>query len=638
MFDLFRSRAKAVRYLMTALLLMVALSMVAYLVPGGTGSDAQEQVIAKIGGEQLTAREVQLSIQAALRNKQAPPEMVQHYVPQYIDQMITERALAFQAGRMGFDVTEADTAFVIRSMLPNIFAGGQFNKDVYQMFLQQQNLTIPEFEANVRKQVLMTKLRNLVLEGVVVTPQEVEAEYRRRNEKVKLEYIEFSSDKFRSQVKVSPEEIQDHFNKNRGNYRVNEKRSFDLLVIDEERVAATTNPTDLQVRRAYEDGRDRYRIPERVRVRHILIKTAEKPKEEIPKLEAKANDLLKQIKGGADFAELAKKNSEDPGSAAKGGELDWVARGQTVANFESAAFTLKPKELSGVVKTEYGFHIIQVLEKQEARMRPFEEVKGELAAELKKQMVGERLQTVGDQMRADLVKAPSDAEGIAKKYGAGFYRVEKAGPGDPLQEVGVVREVEEAVFAVDKGAATPLLSANNKLLAAVVREVVPARPAELNEVENQIRSEVESNKAQTVAQQKAKEAAEKIKAGADLKVVAKAMGIEIKIAPEFGRDGAAEGIGQATYLEEAFAKPVGAIVGPVTVTGRIFITRVAGKADADMSKLPEQRETLVTALKGRKARERQELFEDGILTELIREGKVKINQDVINRLVASYRG
>ena len=143
MFDLFRSRDKAVRYLLGAVLGIVALSMVVTLIPGyGTPSSAPEQVVAEIGKEQLTIRQVQQQLQNLTRNRQIPQEMVQHYVPQLIDQMITERAVAYQAERMGFRITEEDVARAIRSMLTQLFPTGEFDKAVYSRFLAQQGLTI----------------------------------------------------------------------------------------------------------------------------------------------------------------------------------------------------------------------------------------------------------------------------------------------------------------------------------------------------------------------------------------------------------------------------------------------------------------------------------------------------------------
>jgi peptidyl-prolyl cis-trans isomerase D len=538
---------------------------------------------------------------------------------------------------MGFEVTEEEVANAIKSMLPNLFQSG-FNKQAYEAFLSQQNLTIPEFEANVRKNLLLLKLQNLALEGVVVTPAEIEQEFRKRNERVKIEFMEFNADKVKAQVKVTPDEIQAYYAKSKASFRTPEKRSFDLLVVDEAKISASINVPESDLRRAYSASMDRYRTPERVKVRHILVMTQGKPAAEIPKLEAKANELLKQVKSGADFAELAKKNSDDPGSAPKGGDLDWVVRGQMVKPFEDAVFSLKPKEIGGVVKTEYGFHIVQVLEKEEARLKPFEEVKDELAKERKRQLSTTQVDSLAEQARAALTKNPQQGQQIAQQLNIGYHHVEKAGPSDPIQEIGISAELETALTGLAKGAVTPIIAAGNKLVVAAVTEVHPARPAELPEVENQIRDTLSRNKAIELVQQRAKEAFDKVKQpGADFGQVAKSVGAEVKSPPDFDREGQIEGMGTASQLHDAFDKEVGSILGPFNMGDRVFVARLTGKTVADLTKLPAEREPLVIALKSKKARDRKDLFEDHVVSELIKDGKVKLNQEAIKRLVANYR-
>ena len=175
MFDLFRSRDKAVRYLLGVLLGVVALSMVITMVPGfgSETSSPSELVVAEVGREKITVPQVQALMQNLIRSRRVPPEMVQHYVPQLIDQMITERAVAYQAERMGFRVTDADVANAIRSMLPQM-AGPNFDRAAYIGYLQQQGLTVDEFEHNIRTNLLLLKLQNIALEGAIVTPSEVE--------------------------------------------------------------------------------------------------------------------------------------------------------------------------------------------------------------------------------------------------------------------------------------------------------------------------------------------------------------------------------------------------------------------------------------------------------------------------------
>ncbi len=641
MFDLFRSRAKLVRYTLGALLTLVAISMVVTLIPGwGSMPLERDQPVAEIGEEVLTQREVHLQVQAAMRNQAFPREMAYLYVPQLIDQMITERALAYEAERLGFRVTEADVAQTIRSLLPQLYQDGKFvGQELYASYLAQQNLTIPEFEANVRKQMLLTRLQNLAAEGAIVTPEEIEREYRRRNSKIKLEYIVIPTNKLRAEVKVTPEEIQAHFTVNRALFQIPEKRSFDVLLIDELKVGERIQVPEDELRRAYQANLDSYRVPERVHVRHILLKTTEKPKEEVPKIRARAEELLKQLRGGGDFAELARKNSEDTGSAANGGDLGWIVRGQTVKAFEDTAFSLKPNELSGVIATEYGFHILQVLGKEQARLKPFEEVKDQLARDLKRQRVFDLMQKLADEAVAELNRAPQQSAQIAARLGLPLIKVERAARGEAIPGLPTgSAQIHDAVAGLAPGRATPPIQIeNNKLAVAVLREVLPSRQAELSEVESQVREQVFNRKLGELVERRAREIMENARAaGGDLKKVAQASGFEFRTTQEFGPDGAADGIGPASSVAEGFLKQVGELFGPVAVGDSRFICKVAARTAPDMSRLAEQRQAILTELKSRKARVRAELFIDSIRTRLVREGKVKIHEDVIRRLTASY--
>lgn len=643
MFDLFRSREKSVRYLLGALLTLVALSMVITLIPGfgsgvGSGSD---QIVAEIGKDVVTMREVQLGLQDTIRARQLPPELVSMYVPQIINQLVVDRAMAFEAERMGFKVTDEDVAQAIQQTIPMLYQDGKFvGKDLYAQYLSQQNMSIADFEKNMRQRVLLRKLQNLVLEGMVVTPAEIEREFRERNEKVALEYVMMTAAQATAEVKVTPLEIETQYNSNKPQYRVPEKRDFDLLLIDEKEIAAQMQLNDDELRKVYDLNREQYRVPERVKVRHILIKTADKSKEEQAKLRAKAEDLLKQIKAGADFGKLARENSEDPGSKDKGGDLDWVARGQTVKNFEQAAFTLKPKQLSDVITTEYGFHILQVMEKEDARLKPFEEVKAEIAKERQKQAVYDRMQAAAEQARALLLKNHSTAAQVAESLKIQHFAVTKNGRGDPYPLAGLNTDLDDAIFDAQKGGVTGVVQLSESRLAlAVVKEVHPARQAELAEVEAQIRQELINKKASELLVSRTATAMQLVRTvGGDLNKLAKELKLTVKKAPEFGRDGSAEGIGAASYLEEAFRRNVGDIFGPVNVGGNNFICKVVAKTPADMGKLAEQRADLLMKIKSRKAQERKDLFEDGLLTALIRQGKVKLHKDTIQRIAESYKG
>jgi len=640
MFDIFRSRDKAVRTTLTVMLGLVALSMVAYLVPGGVGGDSggAEPIVAQVCDDKITLREVQGQLQNALKNKAFPMQMIQNYIPEFVNQFVSERATACQGSDMGLRISEEEVANAIKSMLPNIFQGG-FNKELYAGFLAQQNLDIPTFEANVRKQMLVVKMRNLVMEGVLVTADEIEGEYRRRNEKIKIDYVTFAADKFKGQVTLSPADIQTFFNANRAMFKTPEKRSFDLLVASEEKIGATIDVSDAILRQVYSSAGDRFRTGERVRVRHILLKTTEKSADDIKKIEAKANDLLKQIKGGADFAKLATENSDDPGSKDKGGEYGWMAKGQTVPAFEASAFSLKKDEISNPIKTEYGYHIIQVLDREDPKVQGFDDVKGELATELRRQQVQPRLEAAAEQARAELVKNPKDAAAIAAKYNLSHYAVQEARAGDPLQEIGGAQDFSSALFALPAvgGVTNAIVAGNNKLAIGVLTGITAPRPSELGEVETAIRNQLTEQKSFELLTAKQKEVEALVKSNADLKAIAKAVGGEVKTSTEFTRDGAAEGVGSGTYFADLFGKAPGAMTGPHNISGQVVVARLNAKSDADMSKMAADRINLVTGIKGRKGKERLDLFEDGLVNRLIDKGKIKINQDVIRRLIDSYR-
>lgn len=644
MFDLFRSRDRLVRWFLSGLLLIVALSMVTYLIPSGsTGSRAADEgIIATIGGDQVTARQAMLILQAALRGRSLPPEMIGFYAPQMIESIITERAMAYEARRLGLQVTDEQTAEALRTNYPTFFPEGKFvGKDIYAATLAQRNLTIQDFEADVARQVLVSRLRNIVTAGTVVTPAEVESEFRHRNEKIKIEYVKLSPEKFHAEAKPADGEVRDYFNRNRAAYSTPEKRSYAILVIDQNRLEQSLNPSDSDLEKVYNADKDKYRTPERVKVRHILLKTTGKPAAEETKIKAKAEDLLTKIKGGADFAKLAKENSEDPGSAAKGGDLDWIVRGQTVKPFEEAAFSLKPGETSGLIKTVYGYHILQVQDKQDAHLKTFEESKPEILAAWKKERVGRMVRDISDKAYDALRKNPLHPEQVANQFNLPTPAIAgKAGLNDPLPEVGVNRDFQQSIAALKKGEVSQPVQVNPvKVAMAVVTDVFPAHPAPFEEAQAKISATLEKNKLDQLLQKKAADLANRAKSlNGDLAKAAAEMGFEVKTSNEFNRQEAIEGLGPATTVTEAFGKPAGALFGPLAIPdGSRIVGRLAARVPPPASTMAGQMQGVREELKQKKQQERVRLFEDGLRDRLTKEGKIKVHQDAIQRVISNYR-
>lgn len=644
MFDLFRSREKSVRYLLGALLGLVALSMVITLVPGyggGWGSSSGDAtVLAEVGSEKITATEVRQFLARELRGNQIPKGMEQFYLPMIVQQLVGRKAIAYQAERMGLKVTDEQLAKIVQSLLPQLWEGGKFaGKDMYAQMLSQQNMTIPMFESLLRADSLRSRLEALAVEGIVVTPAEIETEYRRRNDKIKVAYFGISQDLFKNKITVTPAEVQEFFNQNRKNYSLPEKKSYLIFPIEDAKIAATIQISDADLQRVYAQQQERFRTPERVHARHILLKTTDKSPAEIAVIEKKAQDLLKQARGGADFAALATKNSEDTGSAVKGGDLDFLTHGQTVPEFDKAAFSMKPGQISDLVKTMYGFHIIKVETKEDARLRPFTEVRNELAVETSRGQVFEKMQRIADQIRAALVKSTPEAEKIAAANGITPVRAEKAAPGDPIQEVGISPQFNDGVAGLPRNGVSPIIQiGQNKLVVAQVVEIFPTRPAEFTDVEKQVREAMLTKKGQDMAQQKIAEATSKLKSvNGDLAGLAKQMGAELKTSELINREGAITGLGAATSAEEGFSKNTGDVFGPIVTPSGTFYCKVVEKQASDLVQLATQRADMLFQIKSRRSRERAELFADGVVQSLIKQKKVKIYEDNVKKLVATYR-
>src|SRR5688572_8304130 len=220
-------------------------------------------------------------------------------------------------------------------------------------------------------------------------------EYRKRNEKVKLQVVAMNAEQFRSQVTVSDAEVASHFDSKKAEYRVGEQRKIKYLLLDRDQARQKVNVPPADVQRYYNSNIGQYQTAEQVRASHILLNTAGKDEAAVRK---QAESLLAQARAGADFAELAKKFSEDEGSKVTGGDLNYFGRGRMVPEFEAAAFTIAPGQISVLVKTQYGFHIIKVVDKRAAVTQTMEVVRPQIQQLLASQIADQQITDRAEQL------------------------------------------------------------------------------------------------------------------------------------------------------------------------------------------------------------------------------------------------
>jgi peptidyl-prolyl cis-trans isomerase D len=652
MFNLFRSREKSVRIVLGGVLLVVAASMLLYLVPSYNtgGAPSSENVVADVGGEEITVADVRKLIDSTLKGKQMPPEVLPNYIPRMVDEMITDRALEYQARRMGFQVTDQDLATTVRQMLPaDLFPNGKFaGKEAYAMVLAQRNLSIEEFEADVRRQILIHRLIDVAIEGSIVSELEIEQTFKGRNEKIKIQYVKLLADSYKKEVEPSVEELRNYFNTHTNRYQAPGKRRLAVLYLDQAKLEESLTPSDNDLRTMYAQGQEQFRVPERVKVRHILLLTKGKPASDEPKIKAQADDILKQVKGGAKFSDLVEKYSEDPGSKANApgrepglepGEY-WVERnGQMVPEFETAAFALKPGQ-SDVIKTTYGYHVFQVVEHEQGRLKPFEEVKGDLAKQWKTQRASAIMQIASDRAEGALRADPTHPEKVAADLHMQLIRVDDYNPGQAMPEIGVNPDFDRSVENLKPGEVSQaVVLPPNKLALAELTEVTPPRQKTFDEVQAQLHDEVVQGRVANALQKHAQALYEKAREmNNDLEKAAKSMGLEVKTSEEFTRSGFVKELENtsANYFQQGFRLPEGSVFGPIPLGSGTVVAKVIAHVAADMSELPPQRSKIRDDIKSKKAEERNNLFEAGVVTELERQGKIKKHQDVIDRIISVY--
>jgi peptidyl-prolyl cis-trans isomerase D len=363
------------RILLGAVVLVLGGSMLLYLVPQApTTGEVSTDTVAKIGDASVTVQDIRQQLDQLERGNPTSKLIETYYAQQILQSLVFQKEIEYEAQRLGITVSDQERADRIRQLLPTAFQGGAFvGIDQYTAQVQQGfQMTVPLFEERIRELVIEEKFRKLVTDGISVGPDELQEGFRYKNEKVKLDYALIKPDDLEAKITPTDAEIKDAYEKNKSKYQVPERRSVRYGIVDVNQIRQSIKITDDALKIQYQQNIQQYQVPNQVHVEHILFMTVNKTDAEVEEIKKKAEDVLKQAKKGAKFEELAKKYSEDPGSKDKGGDLSWIRQGQTVPEFEKTAFSLAPEQISDLVKTQYGFHIIKVLEKETAHTKPFE--------------------------------------------------------------------------------------------------------------------------------------------------------------------------------------------------------------------------------------------------------------------------
>jgi peptidyl-prolyl cis-trans isomerase D len=624
-------------------LALVVLAFIALYFPSfidtgnGTTIASSSDVVASVNGKDIKGVDFQRRYQSQIQAYQQQygggvNEQLLRQLgidQQILQQMVDEQAALTEAERQGIKVSDEELAQQIFS-IPGLQENGRFiGEQKYEQLLaaQQPPMTKAEFEENLRRSMMIDKLRAALTDWMAVSDPDLEREYKNRNEKAKLQVVALTADKFRDKVTVTDADIASYYDAHKAEYRKGEQRKIRYLLIDRDQLRAKTTISPQDVENYYNSNVQQFQTPEQVRASHILLKTDGKNEADVRK---QAEDILKQAKApGADFAALAKKYSEDDGSKENGGDLDYFPKGRMVPEFEQAAFSMQPGQISDLVKSQFGFHIIKVVDHKPASTRSLDEVRAQIQETLSNQRVDQQITDRTRDLDARITK-PSDLDTIAKESGvtvaeSGFFARDEPVPG-----LGPAPELVNAAFTQKDGTVSNALqSPRGPVYLTVTGKKDPYVP-QLSEVKDRVRDDVIKIRAAELSKQKAGEVASTLRSAKDFAAAAKAQGLEAKDTQLITRGSPLPDIGVSPDADKAaFTLPVGSVSDPIATPSGTVIVRVAERQDVTPQAFRAAKETFRTQLLA----ERRDMFFASYMAKAKQNMKIQVNNDAVRRVL-----
>ena len=476
---------------------------------------------AKVNGERIPLEVVrkawqdrQGQLEQALRN-QLPEELVKSEQQRLLDDYIRRELVLQQAHKLGYRVSDrklAETVYQIEALQVD----GKFSRDRYAALLRQQNRTETQFESQLREELQVGELTNGIAVSAFVTPGEVARREALEGETRDVEYATVPVADFLARAVVTPEQVDTRYGEHKTEYTTPESVDLQYLQASLADVAAGVQVTDEALHKYYDEiAPERYTVAEQRRARHILIETGS----DGAAAKQRAAGLLARVRGGEDFAKLARENSDDPGSKGEGGELGWAGREAYVGPFADALFALQPGQVSALVETQFGYHIIQLEEVRPATQRSFEDVRSELETEYRREQAQTKFYELSQQLADESFAALTELDSVAQKLGLtvqtlrGFTR-------DGAAPFAGEKTIIDAAFSTDvleqRQNSQPVQIGDDRVVVLRVTDHKQPEQRPLDAVRGDIEASLRANSAHDAARGAADAAAKRVEAGASL--------------------------------------------------------------------------------------------------------------------------
>ena len=616
---------------------IVVVTFVYFFVPNtfrnGVGAESTD-VIATINGREVTVGAYQRAYQQQVQQLRTSyggnidDQMIRQLgiAQRIVQQMVDEEGVLAEADRLGITVSNAELGQRIIRM-PAFQENGQFIGDArYQQLLQMQRppLRPVDFENDLRNSLTAEKLQAAVAGWVRVSDAEVDEEFHRRNEKVKLELAIFTAAQLRAGIQATDAELAGQFAAHAETYKMPEKRRVRFLAVDAEALRPKMVVTQQEIEAKFKENAASYSTPEQVRASHILFKTDGKDEATVKKL---AESVLAKVKAGGDFAALAKQYSDD-GSKTTGGDVDYFGKGTMVKEFEDAAWAMKPGEISGLVKSQFGFHIIKVTDKKAAQTKTLADVRPQIEEQLRWEKAQAEASKVADQIGKE-VTLPADLDKVAQARGLTVGDSGLFSRDEPLAGIGFAPQVAAEAFTATPGKVSGALRTNQGFAFITLVETKPPSVPKLEEVKDKVREDVIRLKAVNVAKGKAAALAQAASRG-NFAAAAKAAGVDVKTTDFVARGSAYPEVGVNSLVDNAvFGLKAGATSAPITTDTAVIVATVKERQDVTDAALSAGRDQL----RGELLQQRRGDFFAAYMTKAKQKMKVAFNEAAIRTIL-----
>jgi peptidyl-prolyl cis-trans isomerase D len=642
MLKLMRDSFQHLKWILVALVAIFVLFIFVDWGAGGAGNGGgidQRAYVARVNGETISYREFDRALYYTEKNYEqmyrqplTPEQIAQMGLSkQVLDSLIDQHLLLQQARRLHLSASPEEVRRKILE-IPTLNPDGKFvGPELYNRYVTGMMgfQSAAEFEEEMAREITLGKMESALQNAIVVSPNAADAEYRRISESARIKYILYPASREVSNVAATPAEVQQYYTTHQAQYTHGEQRAAKYLIADYAKLRLQINPTDAELRKIYDQRREEFKSPEGAHILHILIKVDQgAPPAVDAAAKAKAADIVRQLRAGADFAKVAKESSGDPSSSGKGGDMGWVDKGSTVEPFDVAAFSMPLNQISDPIRsTEFGYHIIKVLERRPAGYRPFEDMREPLRASTVDQQAKDRA-------RDEITRIAARIKDNKPKTAAEFTALASGnvasndslwfGKSDPIPGMGNNPAFTTWAFAAKQNDVGEILGTQRGPAIPFLYSIRAAGVSPLDEV----RAKVENDAKMEKARQLAKQALAKELPAATVDVVGSKVGLA-SAETTINRQGFVTGFtgDTAALVDAAMTAPVGEVKGPVMTADGAVLFQVIEQKKADPATLAQSRSQYMETLRQQESRN----LRVTLLQRLRKASSIDINQKAIDQ-------